>query len=551
MNVSTNGSNRSSYTHFENAFQPRLIMFRSEDGIHSDFNHHNRDARYEIEVKDVDCLPNQIITAYVHSANIPLTTYQFTNLNDTFFLYLPDWEGVKFNKDTLENRYGGLDAGVVPIILKRQNYTTTELKVEIQSKLDALTTTYKTEFDAVFAAAAAQDGNAQATIPTGFKCKILTADLDLTQTVMNTLGDQTTVQFAGLKTAMPVRDALYHHLKYKFNTTTTTTYVDPSGNTTRPSRVWLGVGYTGDTRSEVWVLSEPRFNVTIASNDRIVVERVDLLGHLPTNNTSEIHRYYLSSGQTNYHHLGLNRPRWGTGVGSVPSSSSFKVNTYNTTGRYDSTRLVGSIMTSHYQKEEYDAIKTTVDTQFRQKMFFPNIPVVNTLSTIDIRSTSIRANVRHKGKHSNVIAQIPVNVNAGGIINWFNQYPVRFNLNRGNISKVDITITDPQGQLLNFNGVSHDISILFETWNKVDIPLDRQKSITYNSQYARNSRDAQLGTRFEHMPSVNTVPRQIPRNNTTYQRQRPPPQAPTPSTIPGFSPSKSSAPQPNPRVQGA
>ena len=100
MNVSTNGSNRSSYTHYENAFQPRLVLFRSEDGIHSGFNHHNRDARYEIEVKDIDCLPNQIITAYVHSANIPLTTYQFTNLNDTFFLYLPDWEGIKFTKDT-------------------------------------------------------------------------------------------------------------------------------------------------------------------------------------------------------------------------------------------------------------------------------------------------------------------------------------------------------------------------------------------------------------------------------------------------------------------
>ena len=82
---------------------------------------------------------------------------------------------------------------------------------------------------------------------------------------MNTLGDQTNVQFSNIKTenngGIPIKDSVFWNHKYKFNDTVATTYPDPSGNTTRPSRVWIGVGHkTGEFDNdieEVWILSEP------------------------------------------------------------------------------------------------------------------------------------------------------------------------------------------------------------------------------------------------------------------------------------------------------
>ena len=94
---STTGINRSSYTHYENAFQPRLVSFMSSDGNNPDITHKHRHSNYMINVKDIDVKPNQILTAYVYDACIPTTFFQINGFNDTFFLYLPDWEGVSFH----------------------------------------------------------------------------------------------------------------------------------------------------------------------------------------------------------------------------------------------------------------------------------------------------------------------------------------------------------------------------------------------------------------------------------------------------------------------
>ena len=374
--VSTNGNNRSSYIKFVDAFKPRLVTFRSEDGNNVDISHHHRHSNYMINVKDIDVAPNQLLTGYVYSATIPTTFYQINRFNDTFFLYLPDWSSLSFHPtEKGGNRYSNLDKGIIPIILDRRNYTTSQLKVEIQKKLDAITTTYKSNFDSVFNQASLSGVNAQNNIPTNFKCRVLTSDLNLNTTTMNTLGDQTTVQFSNIKTentgGIPIKDILYATTKYKFNDTVATVYPDASGNITRPSRIWFGIGTNNaNVTEEVWILSEPKFDVSVEDNGRIKITRVDFLGHIPTNNTSELHRVYLSAGNTNYLHLGLNQPKWGNNVGHLPSANAFKINTYNSTGLYDDTRLVGSIMSSHYHQLEYDIPKTTVYINYKQRIFF-------------------------------------------------------------------------------------------------------------------------------------------------------------------------------------
>jgi hypothetical protein len=504
--TSTTGINRNSYTHYEDAIQPRLVTFSSEDGNNPDITHKHRHSNYMVNVKDIEVKPNQILTAYVYSCNIPTTFYQINRFNDTFFLHLPDWGSVYFHPtEKGGSRYNSLDKGVIPIVLDRRNYTNTQLKIQIQKQLDAIITNYKVSFDSVFNTVTMANTNAQTDVPTYFKCKILKTDLNLDTTAINTLGNQTPVQFTKIKTAgnggLPVKDITYSSTKYKFNNVVATTYPDATGNLTRPSRIWFGIGTdSSNNTEEVWVLSEPRFDVKIEDNGKIRIDRVDFLGHIPPVNTSEIHRFYVSSGNTHYLHLGLNKPSWGSSIGNLPSSSDFKINTYNSTAQFDDTRFVGSIMSSHYQKEEYDTVKTSIDTTYKQRIFFPNMPMTNALSSVEIRSSRIRANVREKGVHSTVLAKIPIDVQQNSFINYVNDNPIRYNLGQGNISLIDINLTDRYGQLLDFNGCPNTISILFETWNIVDIPLNRHnESLTYNNPNARNAKDLHFPTTYDRI----------------------------------------------------
>ena len=274
---STTGVNRNSYTHYENSFNPRLVNFSSADGNNPDITHKHRNSNYMISVKDVECRANQILTAYVHNANIPTTFYQINRFNDTSFLYLPDWESVYFHPtEKGGSRYNSLDKGVIPIILSRRNYTNSQLKIEIQKQLDAITTTYKVSFDSAYNTASMSNTNAQTDVPTYFKCKVLTKDLLLNSTSLTTIADQTTVQFTNIKSALPEKDITYSSTKYKFNNAVTTIYPDPTGNTTRPSRSWYGIGTdSSNTTEEVWVLSEARYDVKIENNGKIRIDSID------------------------------------------------------------------------------------------------------------------------------------------------------------------------------------------------------------------------------------------------------------------------------------
>ena len=128
--------------------------------------------------------------------------------------------------------------------------------------------------------------------------------------------------------------------------------------------------------------------------------------------------------------------------------------------------------------------------------------MTNALSTIEIRSSRVRGNIREKGVHSTVLAKIPITVQQNSFINYVNDNPVRFNLGQGGISLIDINLTDRHGQLLDFNGCPNDISILFETWNIVDIPINRlQNHITYNNPNARNSRDIHFPITYDRQDS--------------------------------------------------
>jgi hypothetical protein len=157
-------------------------------------------------------------------------------------------------------------------------------------------------------------------------------------------------------------------------------------------------------------------------------------------------------------------------------------------------------MSSHYQKLEFDVPKKTVDVSYKQKVFFPNLPMTNALSSIEIRSSRIRANIREKGVHSTVLAKIPIDVQQNSFINYVNDNPVRYNLGQGNISLIDINLTDRYGQLLDFNGCPNTMSILFETWNIVDIPLNRHnESLTYHNPNAKNARDLHFATTYDRI----------------------------------------------------
>jgi hypothetical protein len=126
--------------------------------------------------------------------------------------------------------------------------------------------------------------------------------------------------------------------------------------------------------------------------------------------------------------------------------------------------------------------------------------MTNALSSIEIRSSRIRANVREKGVHSTVLCKIPITVQQNSYINYVNDNPIRYNLGQGNISLIDINLTDRYGQLLDFNGCPNTISILFETWNIIDIPLNRHdERLSYQNPNARNARDLHFPVTYDRI----------------------------------------------------
>ena len=494
MPTSVSGNQRSSYKTYVDAFKKTLLVFRSEDA-HNHGVYGHRNASYNISCQEIQCKDNQILTAYVHSADIPMTTYNINRFNDKFYLYLKDWRHVNF---------GSTDNGIIVVQLTRRNYTTSQLKTEIQSKLDALVdSTFSTSFDVA-------TGVGSTTIKQDGYTTILTSALPIHKD-----GSDSTALAVSVPTytdstqgGVPVNTVAgtYEYNPVVMNFTTSSGAVskanigflkDPSGN------------------DSVEIKSQPRFEVSIEGTERIQIKRVDLMGFIPL----QYGQFMLSSGKSNYLHFGMNLPKWAS---LSPQTHGDFTDAYNSSGQDDYTKERGSIMQSKYQSTEFGTIKTSVQSSstFSQRVFFPNIPNLNAMSTINIRSNALRANVRDTGKQSNIIAKIPITVQQGGIINYEPQNPVRFNLGRQNLTNIDIQLTDRAGHLLDFNGSPHDLTILFEVWDVVNIPLHRNSEYSYQNPLAGNMADSQFET-FRRLPQpVYDAP----------QRTRPTAQAVQPAT---------------------
>lgn len=489
MPVSIGGNQRTDYRQFVDAFKKTLLVFRSEDADnHGAYGHKN--AKYNIPIQSIQCNDNQIITAYVHSADIPVTTYNINRRNDTFYVYLTDWTHKTFS---------GGGAGIVPVKLTNRNYTAAELKIEMQAKLDALVdSTFSTEF--TVAAGVGATNKRQ----TGYVGVLVGnqslqkegADADkLKDFVSGYTGA------SGVPTSAADGSFVYNTSVLEFTT-----------STTKISRVNIALrdGVGADMNS-VLFKSQPRFEVTIEETDRIKIKRIDLLGFLPPTgadadgNPFRGGEFKISAGKSNYLHLGLNKPKW---TGSVPNASSW-TDEYNQSGKDDDTRNYGNIMKSRFQNIEFGTIQTKIQTPtaYNHTSFFPNVINVNCMSVIMIRSNALRANVRDTGKQSNIVAKIPINVQQGAIINYEPQNPVRFNLGRQNLSNIDISMTDRDGHLLDFNGCPHDLTILFEVFDVVTIPLNRNDDVSYKDRYGGNMKLTDA-----HFDQVRSIPEPLPQD---------------------------------------
>lgn len=483
---STTGNQRSSYVHYEDAFKKTLVLYKSDEVEPT--NLHHRNAKYNIALNNtIRCDSNQIITCALHSADIPMTTYQINRFNDTLYLYLPDWSHVDFG-------LGVSARGVIAVRLPRRNYTTSQLVAKLQIVLNGLVdTTFASQFSVV---GAAGDGYFDAKQP-GFVEVPITVYPSI-----HTGADQETL--AGLFTGFAF-PAVGTNNKYR-HATAVFTYTPVGSSATKAN---LGIHDTSGTIDAVYIKTQPRFTVALEETGRISIKRVDILGSIPPKSTVTATRFFLSSGKANPLHLGLNKPSWG---GSSPASADFGVNIYNTSGRFDDTREVGSIMQSQHQDVEFAAPVDVIAGTHRNRIFFPNVPNLNCHSTIQVRSTKLKANVYSGGKLSNVVAKIPINVQQGSIINYEPRHLIRYNLGNGSqVQFIDIELCDGDGQLLDFNGQPHDMSFLFEVWNVVSIPLHRQAStdFAFHDPFAPQQTDRSFRQRFDQADRTHGDPSQL------------------------------------------
>ena len=128
MTISTMGNQRSDYTHWEDTKISRAVMFNSSDG--TPLNKRERHSDYRITMPPISCTPNQVIECYLQSADIPMTTYQINKYNNTIYILIRDWLHEAPSND-----------GIFNIRLTTKNYTRTELRQELENKLNALTDT--------------------------------------------------------------------------------------------------------------------------------------------------------------------------------------------------------------------------------------------------------------------------------------------------------------------------------------------------------------------------------------------------------------------------
>jgi len=500
---STRGNQRSNYPHYEDAFRKTLLVIKSSDGKALDHAHSH--ANYQITLKnEVICKSNQIITGYIHQANIPTTTYNINRFSQKFYLHLPDFS----SRSNVTN-------GVVEMTLPKKNYTRATLKTELQRQFDV-------ELKAKDVAGGLLRVEHQPMLPPNFG---LYSDESFAQEVIKdyvTIASNATLNFndatfltnlknkSGLDLA-PIISTLKADLgqqKLIFQravpgNAVSTTYTTPAVGTqpAKTGRVSIGLQFAqaGDstTISHIYIQSLPLFHVDDCDDgQRFQISRIDLLGCLP-NLTSLDNRFNLASSRSNSSQLGLFKPVYGNSKFAVPTSNDMTANIYNTSEVDDDTKNFGSIMRATYTNKEFKkggtafVAKTAgvvaTDETF-QRVYFPNFPFLNVQSSYLIKSNALRGNAiathtdHSSASASNVIAQIPVNVNQDQMINYEPKNPIRFNLgNAKSLKQIDIRIEDDQGQLMDFNGCPHTLTILLEVFEVVSIPLHREDSQTYSN----------------------------------------------------------------------
>ena len=501
MSVSTRGNQRSSYIHYEDSFRKTLLLYQS-DMVEST-NIHHKNAKYNISLNNtISCKNNQIMTCALHSADIPITTYNINRFNDTFYLYLPDWNHVEF--------VGGYDAGVIPVQLSRRNYTSSQFVVAIQKALDDLVdSTFSDSFsidvgEGLLIKEEKDDGY---TTVLGSEFPSIATVGGAEATVMNGM-------FSGFSDSVPdhhhVAGAFPNYIYGNTNFSYTANGKTTLANIGRKLEDWV----TEKVWSDLYIKTQPRFKVSLEDTDRIQIQRIDLLGAIPNKGDYTGSTWYLTSGLSNHHQFGLNRA---SRTNHIPIQADFTSNIYNTTGRFDDTRESGESMRANYQNAEFRSISTTLGTTHKNTVFFPNIVNLNAKSTILIKSSKLKANVYNSGKHSNVIAKIPINVQQGEFVNYEPQSLVRYNLgNSAEVQFIDIELTDGEGQILDFNGVPHTLAFLFEIWDVVSVPLNKQdQHFTAHDNNSKTLTDSVLPQRFETQ-----TPSTFGQENSLLKRRR-------------------------------
>jgi hypothetical protein len=475
MPVSIKGNSRTEYTQYVDCFRKTLLYSKSDE---VDFSAHPQwQSKYSISLlNSIKCDSNQILTCALHSADIPITTYQINDSNNTFYIYLKDWE---------HKNFGLTDNGVIPVVLTSRNYTTAQLIVKIQETLDDLVDVeFANEFNiAVGVGETGTRDNSYTDVPT---TEFPTLAFGTDATIMAGMFQNFDIELSG---GIPISDP--NPNTYKYNPVNLEYTVNDV-----PTQANLGVYVKPDgTVGEVLIKSQPRFYVSLEETSRIQIQRIDLIGAIPSKNLFLKSRFYISANKLNNFHLGLGKPTW---VGLSPTSEDMEVNIYNLTGRKDSSREFGSIVQSQYQTREFGLIGTFISPHYKNRIYFPHLPNLNIHSSILIKSNRLKANVSNSGKQSNIIAKVPINVQQGFIVNYEPATLVRYNLGNGSeIQYIDIQLTDTDGTLLDFNGCPHSLSFLFEVWNVVSIPLHKgDGDVSYKDPKAQTLTDGHFSQRY-------------------------------------------------------
>ena len=173
----------------------------------------------------------------------------------------------------------------------------------------------------------------------------------------------------------------------------------------------------------------------------------------------------------------------------VPTANDMVINTYNTTGLDDDTKEEGFVMTSQYATAEFTLV-AAISLVAKQMMVFPCFPALNCHGSILVSSPQLSKNIFSTSANSDgasltsVLAKVPVNVNQGQIINYQPTNPIKMCIGQQEIESFDIRITDLEQNLIDFNGVGHDMCIVFKVWDKVGIPLNRQQTASYPNRHS-------------------------------------------------------------------